>query len=63
VLEEEAAGKWPEFDKMILADSIETTPTPLSLAAESDSAKKRLQILNAPFIGEKASDSPSDSKR
>ena len=58
VLEDEAAGEWPEFEKEILRKTESSSPTPFPVVAQSSRKARMFNVLN----GELASgDKPAHS--
>jgi hypothetical protein len=50
ILEEEAAGEWPEFDKRAISQSLQSAPTAFR-KVETNQKKRRLyQILNGEMV-------------
>jgi hypothetical protein len=47
VLEDEAAGEWPEFEREILAKSQSSAPTPFATVAESQRKARLFNVLNS----------------
>lgn len=46
VMEEEAAGEWPDFEKSLLETSSKMAPTPFKKTEISGDQKKLYQVLN-----------------
>lgn len=46
VLEDEAAGEWPDFEKQIIQGSLASEPTPFPTVAESAREARLYNILN-----------------
>lgn len=46
VLEQDAAGEWPDFEKLALRDSIQTTATALATTPPSASRQRLFRLLN-----------------
>ena len=46
VLEDEAAGEWPEFEKEILAKAKAQGPTPFPQSQDSERKDRLYQVLN-----------------
>lgn len=47
VLEDEAAGDWPEFEKEILQKSEASCPTPFPVVAENSRKSRLFNVLNS----------------
>jgi hypothetical protein len=51
VLEDEAAGEWPEFDQEIINKTQASGPTPFATVAESSRKERRLfNVLNGELV-------------
>lgn len=46
VMEDEAAGEWPEFEKQIIQKSQSSTPTPFPTVAASARKQRLFNVLN-----------------
>ena len=51
VLENEAAGEWPQFEKKLLPATQQKTPTALEKTQETKSKHRQLRILNGTVVG------------
>ena len=61
VLEDEAAGEWPEFEKEILQKSEASCPTPFPVVAENSSKSRLFNVLNSELTEKTASSKPVSS--
>jgi hypothetical protein len=50
VLEDEAAGEWPQFEKRLIPQTQEKTPTPQAQVRDSERKQKLYKVLNGPVI-------------
>jgi hypothetical protein len=55
VLEEEAAGEWPDFEKALLERSKATGPTPFVKTENSTKRNKLYQVLNGEMTNQSKS--------
>jgi len=63
VLEDEAAGEWPEFEKEILQKSEASTPTPFPVVAENSSRARLFNVLNGELTSSAAAPAQSKSSQ
>jgi hypothetical protein len=54
ILEDEAAGEWPDFDKQLRSASTEPLPVPFPKTAVNAKRKRLYNVLDAEFVPEKA---------
>lgn len=52
VLEDEAAGEWPEFEKQIMSRSLACAPEPFPVVAQSPNKARLFNVLNGELTGE-----------
>lgn len=62
VLEDEAAGEWPDFEKDILEQSKATGPTAFSKTGESIQKKRLYQVLNGELTSQNSSNGSVQTK-
>ena len=51
VLEQEAAGEWPQFEKEIVAKSLADGPTPFPKVPVTTAQKRLYEVLNGELVG------------
>ena len=51
VLEDEAAGEWPQFEKRLVPQTQEKTPTASSDVQDSEKKQRIYRVLNGPVVG------------
>jgi hypothetical protein len=51
VLEQEAAGEWPQFEKEIVAKSLASGPTAFPKVPVTTAKKRLYQVLNGELVG------------
>lgn len=47
VLEDEAAGEWPQFEQRLIRQTQEKTPTPAAKVRDSEGKRRLYKVLNA----------------
>ena len=50
VLEQEAAGEWPDFERALIANSLAASPTAFKKAALTAATSRRLNVLNGELV-------------
>lgn len=63
VMEEEAAGEWPEFEKEIIHRTQASAPAPFPTVAASSRKTRLFNVLNGEMAAqEKSGEKPGDAK-
>ena len=63
VMEDEAAGEWPEFEKEILNQTQSGTPTPFPSVAVSSRKGRLFSVLNGELVSEEGKPGEAPAKK